>query len=97
MCGEVCSTAALPLALRTERETGWAPEPVEALKVEKNLLPLLGVEPPFLGCSAHSPVTTPTEALEGGYDVLYKSSCKVSPSFPLGFLKKIRKCNKTQI
>ena len=84
MCGEIYSTPALPLAVPTEEETGWAPEPVEALKVEKNLLPLLRVELPFLGCSARSPVTTPTEAPEGGYDIPYKSRCKVSPSFPLG-------------
>ena len=82
MCGEVYSTAALSLAEPTEGETGWAPEPVEVLKVEKNLLALLGVEPQFLGCSAHNPVTTPTEAPEGGYDILHKSRCKVSPFFP---------------
>lgn len=71
MWGEVYSTVALPLALSTEGEgeTGWAPDPVEVLKVEKNVLPLLGVEPPFLGCSARSPVTTPTEAPDGGYDI----------------------------
>jgi hypothetical protein len=52
VCGEIYSTAALPLAVPTEGETAWVPELVEALKVEKNLLPLLRVELPFLGCSA---------------------------------------------
>jgi len=82
VCGEVYSTAASRLAEPTEGETGWAPEPAEALKVEKNLLPLLGIEPQFLGCSAHNPVTTPPEAPEGGCDIMYNSRCKVSPSFP---------------
>jgi hypothetical protein len=85
VCAEVYSTASLSLAVLTEGKTGWAPEPLEALKVEKNLLPLLGVVPSFLGCSARGPVTTPSEAPEGGYDTLCKSRCEVSTSLPLGF------------
>jgi len=76
VCGEVYSTAALLLAVLAEGETGWAPEPVEALKVEKNLLPLLGVESSFLGCSARSPVTTPSEVPEG--DLIHCTSQDVA-------------------
>lgn len=84
MCGEVYYTATVPLAVATKGEIGWAPEPAEAVKVEKNLLPLLGLEPPFLDCSPHSPITTPSEVPEGGYAIVYKSRCKGSPFFPLG-------------
>ena len=61
MGGEVHSTAVLLLAVPTEGDAGWTPEPVDVLKVEKNILPLLAIEPPFLVCSVRSPVTTPTE------------------------------------
>jgi hypothetical protein len=48
-------TAALLLGQETlgptREDARWAPEPVWTLRRRKNLLPFLGIEPQFYGCS----------------------------------------------